>query len=79
MVRNKQRMTTKEKAIATKALKEAIDAAGGTQAALARVLKCSRANVSQFIESGSVSFAVAKVIEDKLGVPRTRTLPNIYG
>lgn len=80
MIRNRQEsMTVKEKAVARQALAEAVAKAGGTQAALAKALKCSRANVNQFMASGSVSLLMAKRIEDKLGIPRSRTMPNVYG
>lgn len=79
MIRNRQRMlTAKEKGIAKEALFDAIKMAGGTQAALAKALKCSRANVNQIVKSGCISLLMAKRLEEKFGIPRQRTLPNVF-
>lgn len=60
------------------ALTEAVERAGGTQAALARKLDCTRQNVSLMRKHRRVTIERALQIERVLGIPRHRLVPEVF-
>lgn len=63
---------------ATEALQRAIDAAGGTQAALATKVGYTQQAVSEWVRFGRVSRYGVLAVEAATGVPRHELRPDLY-
>lgn len=63
---------------ATEALQRAIDAAGGTQAALAARLGYTQQAVSEWVRYGRVSRYGVLPVEQATGIPRHELRPDLY-